>query len=148
MAADTGIALEVVDLGDFGGTEEVDDGGGGVGAGVGVGVGFGEEAVEDDTGEGFQREGDEEEGVLTPEAHFEGAFGVWGVVDFAVAKGNEGLPEDAAVGEAFFDDENAGGHCDACKLACVNWNATERIWRWWRHSGECSYGLIEVITGV
>lgn len=47
VTTDTGIALEVVDLGDLGGAEEVDDGRGGVGAGVGVGVGFGEEAVED-----------------------------------------------------------------------------------------------------
>ncbi len=48
VTADSGVALEVVDLGDLGGAEEVDDGGGGVGAGVGVGVGLGEEAVEND----------------------------------------------------------------------------------------------------
>ncbi len=137
VTADTGIALEVVDLGDLGGTEEVDDGGGGVGAGVGVGVGLGEEAVENDAGEGLQGEGDEEERVFAPEAHFEGAFGVWGVIDFAVPEGDEGLPDHAAVGEAFFDDEDAGGHCYGCMLTRASRNATETMRGWGPHSDEC-----------
>lgn len=125
VTAYAGVALEVIELGDFGGTEEVDDRRGGVSAGVGVGIGFGEEAVEDNAGERFQGEGDEQEGVFPPEAHFEGTFGVGGIIDFAVAEGHQGLPDDTAVGEAFFDDENAGGHCDGRKLACANRNATE-----------------------
>jgi hypothetical protein len=164
VTADAGVALEVVDLGDFGGAEEVDDGRGGVGAGVGVGIGFGEESVEDGAGEGLQGEGDEQEGVFAPEAHFEGAFGVGGVIDFAVAEGDEGLPDDTAVGEAFFDDEDAGGHCDGFMLTRTNRNATETMRGWgerkggalgsrlpgpkaaagcrsprWGHSGNCAY---------
>jgi hypothetical protein len=86
MAADAGVALEVVDVLDFVGSEEVDDGWGGVPTGVCKGVGFGNEAVEDVPTERLNGEGEEEESIFAFEGHLKRALGGGGIVNVTVSK--------------------------------------------------------------
>jgi hypothetical protein len=110
VAADTGVALEVVDVLDFVGPQQVDDGWGGVPTGMGKGVGLGNEAIEDVPTERLNGKGEQEEGIFAFEGHLKSALGGGGVVHLAVPKRGQGLTQQSPVGEAFFDDEDAWGH--------------------------------------